>query len=193
MIPSAGGCFELTVGGKKLYSKLKTGTFPDEDELAEAVGKAIGLEPIRRGLQWTFLRRDVRGQCTDVVGAADPRRRRRPLAVCRRPTAPIHERDIAAVAVRALLEPGHDGAEYVLSGPESLSQLAQVSTIGEVIGRSLRYEEISPEEALRELPFRLRPSGCCWMRGQPRSVSLPTSRPRSRRSPGSRPVDSATG
>jgi selenoprotein W-related protein len=42
MIPAAGGCFELTVGGKKLYSKLKTGTFPDEDELALAVGEAIG-------------------------------------------------------------------------------------------------------------------------------------------------------
>lgn len=42
MIPSAGGCFELTVGGTKLYSKLKTGTFPDEDELVEAVGKALG-------------------------------------------------------------------------------------------------------------------------------------------------------
>jgi selenoprotein W-related protein len=42
MIPSTGGCFELTVGGKKLYSKLKTGTFPDEDELVESVGKAIG-------------------------------------------------------------------------------------------------------------------------------------------------------
>jgi selenoprotein W-related protein len=42
MIPSGGGCFELKVGGKTLYSKLKTGTFPDEDELAEAVGKAIG-------------------------------------------------------------------------------------------------------------------------------------------------------
>jgi selenoprotein W-related protein len=42
MIPSAGGCFELTVGGKKLYSKLETGEFPDEDELVEAVGKAIG-------------------------------------------------------------------------------------------------------------------------------------------------------
>ena len=35
----------------------------------------------------------------------------------------------------------------MLTGPESLSQLAQVTTIGEVIGRSLRYEEISPEEA----------------------------------------------
>jgi selenoprotein W-related protein len=42
MIPSRGGCFELTVGGKKLYSKLKTGRFPDEDELLEAVGKAMG-------------------------------------------------------------------------------------------------------------------------------------------------------
>ena len=42
MIPSGGGCFELTVGGKKLYSKLKTGTFPNEDEMVAAVGKAIG-------------------------------------------------------------------------------------------------------------------------------------------------------
>jgi selenoprotein W-related protein len=42
MIPSTGGCFELTVGGKKLYSKLKTGSFPDEDELLEAVDKMIG-------------------------------------------------------------------------------------------------------------------------------------------------------
>ena len=42
MIPSKGGCFELTVGGKKLYSKLKTGEFPDEDELVKAVGKVIG-------------------------------------------------------------------------------------------------------------------------------------------------------
>jgi selenoprotein W-related protein len=42
MIPSKGGCFELTVGGKKLYSKLETGEFPEEDKLVEAVGKAIG-------------------------------------------------------------------------------------------------------------------------------------------------------
>src|SRR5882724_604854 len=67
------------------------------------------------------------------------------------PTAPIDERDIAAVAVRALCEDGHAGAEYVLSGPESLSQFEQVSFIGRVIGRSLRIEEISPDEARREL------------------------------------------
>jgi len=67
------------------------------------------------------------------------------------PTAPIDERDIAAVAVRALCEDGHVGAEYVLTGPQSLSQFEQVSTIVRVIGRSLRIEEISPKEARREL------------------------------------------
>jgi uncharacterized protein YbjT (DUF2867 family) len=66
------------------------------------------------------------------------------------PTAPIDERDIAAVAVRALCEDGHHGADYVLTGPQSLSQFEQISTIGGAIGRSLRVEEMSPDETERE-------------------------------------------
>jgi len=66
------------------------------------------------------------------------------------PTAPIHERDIAAVAVRALCEDSHAGAEYVLTGPESLTQSEQLSVIARVIGRPLRIEEISPDQARRE-------------------------------------------
>ncbi|HTG16654.1 MAG TPA: NAD(P)H-binding protein [Blastocatellia bacterium] len=104
------------------------------------------------GLRWTFLRPGMFAanslswwapqiRAGDVV--------RWPFAAA--PTAPIHERDIAAVTVRALLEAGHDGAEYVLTGPQSLSQLEQVITIGDVIGRSLRFEEISPEEWRREM------------------------------------------
>ena len=42
LVPSTGGCFELTVGGKLLYSKLETGQFPDEEELLKAVGEALG-------------------------------------------------------------------------------------------------------------------------------------------------------
>jgi selenoprotein W-related protein len=42
MIPSIKGCFELTVGGKKLYSKLQTGAFPNEAQLVAAVGEALG-------------------------------------------------------------------------------------------------------------------------------------------------------
>jgi len=106
------------------------------------------------GVAWTFLRPgmfaanalhwwapQIRGG--DVV--------RWPYAGA--PTAPIDERDIAAVAVRALTESGHVGAEYVLTGPESLTQLEQVATIGEMIGRQLRFEELSPEQARQELPF----------------------------------------
>ena len=68
------------------------------------------------------------------------------------PTAPIDERDIASVAVHALCEDGHTGADYVLTGPQSLTQFDQVATIGRVIGRALRIEEITPEEWRRELP-----------------------------------------
>jgi selenoprotein W-related protein len=42
MIPSKGGCFELTVGGKLLYSKLQTGEFPDEEQLVREVGRVLG-------------------------------------------------------------------------------------------------------------------------------------------------------
>ena len=67
------------------------------------------------------------------------------------PTAPIHERDIAAVAVRALLDIEHAGGDYTITGPESLTQSQQLEVIGRAIGRPLRMEEISPEAAHQEL------------------------------------------
>ena len=92
-----------------------------------------------------------------MVGAADPRRGCRALATTCSALGPIDERDIAAVAVRALCDDGHAGAEYVLTGPQCVSQLEQVSIVGRVIGRSLRIEEISPEQARNEL-FSLWPA-----------------------------------
>ena len=65
-------------------------------------------------------------------------------------TAPIDERDIASVAARALYEDGHAGSDYVLTGPESLSQAEQVSIIGAAIGRPIQFEELSPEDFRRE-------------------------------------------
>jgi selenoprotein W-related protein len=37
LIPSKGGCFEVTVNGKLLYSKLATGQFPDEKWVVDQV------------------------------------------------------------------------------------------------------------------------------------------------------------
>jgi uncharacterized protein YbjT (DUF2867 family) len=65
-------------------------------------------------------------------------------------TAPIDERDIAAVAAHALLDARHAGGDFVLTGPESLSQAAQVRVIGDAIGRPLQLEELSPYEFRRE-------------------------------------------
>jgi len=40
--PSGGGCFELTVNGKLVYSKLETGAFPDEPTLLDEVEAIAG-------------------------------------------------------------------------------------------------------------------------------------------------------
>lgn len=106
------------------------------------------------GLAWTFLRpgmfaANARSWWTPQIRAGDVVRW--PYADA--PTAPIHEADIAAVAVSALLDTRHDSADYVLTGPQSLTQHEQVEIIGDVIGRSLRFEEISPEVARQELGF----------------------------------------
>jgi uncharacterized protein YbjT (DUF2867 family) len=65
-------------------------------------------------------------------------------------TAPIDERDVASVAARALYEDGHAGGDYVLTGPESLSQAEQVRIIGDVTGRRIQFEELSPDDFRRE-------------------------------------------
>jgi uncharacterized protein YbjT (DUF2867 family) len=65
-------------------------------------------------------------------------------------TSPIDEHDIASVAARTLYEDGHTGGDYVLTGPESLSQIEQVRTIGDAIGRRIHFEELSPEEFRRD-------------------------------------------
>jgi len=41
LVPSKGGCFELTVDGELIYSKLSTGKFPDEGAMVAAVGTRI--------------------------------------------------------------------------------------------------------------------------------------------------------
>ena len=41
----------------------------------------------------------------------------------------------------------------MIAGPQSLSQREQAAAIGDVIGRALRFDEITPEEARFELGF----------------------------------------
>jgi uncharacterized protein YbjT (DUF2867 family) len=105
----------------------------------------------RSGLEWTFLR--CSGFATNTLGWAQQIRAygvvRWPYGAAARSL--IHEGDIASVAVRVLTSDGHRGAKYLLTGPQVLTQVEQVRIIGEAIGRALRYEEISREEARQQM------------------------------------------
>lgn len=116
-------------------------------------GIHAGVEQLieRSGRRWTFLRPgpfaiNCRNWWAPQIRNGDAVR----WFYADAATAVVHERDIGAVAVRALLDDGHDGREHVLTGPESLTQREQVEIIGEAIGRPLRFEELSRESA-REL------------------------------------------
>jgi uncharacterized protein YbjT (DUF2867 family) len=64
--------------------------------------------------------------------------------------APIHEQDLAEVIARALRTDAlvaRRGRRLELTGPQSLTHQQLVATIGEVLGRPLRYQEFPPEAA----------------------------------------------
>jgi uncharacterized protein YbjT (DUF2867 family) len=69
-------------------------------------------------------------------------------------SAPIDDRDIATVAARVSGDTEHAGRDYVLTGPESLSQVEQVGIIGAAIGRRIRFQELSPDEFRQEMMKR---------------------------------------
>lgn len=102
---------------------------------------------VQTGLAWTFLR--ASGFAGNTLRWAPQIRAtgvvREPFGGLARPL--IHERDIGAVAVQALTRDGHTGAKHVLTGPGAVTAVAQVAAIGAAIGRSLRFDEITPDAA----------------------------------------------
>lgn len=67
------------------------------------------------------------------------------------PSAVVHEGDIGAVAAAALLEDGHDGHAYNLTGPEALTTSARVAALSAAIGHPVELVLISREQAIARL------------------------------------------
>jgi uncharacterized protein YbjT (DUF2867 family) len=63
----------------------------------------------------------------------------------------IDVRDVGEVAVKALTEDGHAGKVYVLTGPESLTYFDVARLLSKVVGKTVIYEALTKDEAMREL------------------------------------------
>lgn len=129
-----------------------------------SVGVHIGLERsdnnchayleeliVKTSLDWTCLR--TTGFMANTLGFADQIRGgdvvRFPYGAAARTS--VHEADLAAVGARALTSDGHAGKNYLVTGPEVLTQQEQVHILGEVLGRELTWEDIHAEAALEQL------------------------------------------
>jgi predicted ester cyclase len=62
------------------------------------------------------------------------------------PLPAIDIRDIATAAVRCLIEPGHEGKVYRLTGPEALTNTQVAEKIGKVMGKPVTYSYMPPEQ-----------------------------------------------
>jgi len=60
----------------------------------------------------------------------------------------IDARDIAAVAVAALLDPAHEGLTHVVSGPEALTLAETADVLSTGLGRPVRHEDVDVRTAL---------------------------------------------
>lgn len=67
------------------------------------------------------------------------------------PSALVHEADIAAVAAAALLDDGHAGRAYNLTGPETLTPRERIAILSRATGREISLVPMTHEEAVERL------------------------------------------
>lgn len=84
------------------------------------------------------------------------------------PGAPVHERDVAEVAVAALLREGHTGRAYELTGPEAITPAQRTGVLSRALGRKISFVHLSLAQA-RELWISrgLPPELCDWLLWEP--------------------------
>jgi uncharacterized protein YbjT (DUF2867 family) len=114
--------------------------------------RAVEVAIERSGIDWTFIRPGM--FATNTLWWWQ--RPIRDEGIVRNPypeaqTAPVHEKDLAALAVTALTGSGHRRQAYTVYGPESLTLRRQVEYIGDALGRPIRIEEISVAQARAEM------------------------------------------
>jgi uncharacterized protein YbjT (DUF2867 family) len=118
--------------------------------------RAVEVAIERSGIDWTFIRPGIFATNSRWWWAESIRRAgsvRLPYPDAH--SAPVHEKDIAALAVTALTGPGHGHQVYTVLGPVSLTLRQQVADIGTAIDRDIGVDVITAEQAREALAARM--------------------------------------
>ncbi|MEV0029365.1 NmrA family NAD(P)-binding protein [Nocardia sp. NPDC050793] len=67
------------------------------------------------------------------------------------PSAVVHEADIGAVAAAALVEDGHAGRVYNLTGPQPLTLHERLAILSDAVGRDIAFDRITHAQAVERL------------------------------------------
>ncbi|MFR9797637.1 NAD(P)H-binding protein [Streptomyces sp. MS06] len=135
--------------GVRHVVKLTTLSVTEPDAVDLVTGWQRGNEDLVRasGLTWTLLR--PRAFMSNTLGWASSVRAEGVVRAAHgtAPTAAIDPQDIAAVAAAALTAPEeHAGRAYALTGPEPVTPVEQTRVLGELLGRPLRFVELTEQQ-----------------------------------------------
>ncbi len=136
----------LAAGVQVIVKQSVMGAAEDDFELAR-VHRPVERAIEASGLRWAFLRPSSFMQ--NVVTYMGETIRTEDAFYSASGAARISHvdvRDIAAVATKVLMEPGHDSHAYTLTGPEALSYDQLASELSIVLGRQISHISLSPSQ-----------------------------------------------
>jgi uncharacterized protein YbjT (DUF2867 family) len=111
-----------------------------------------GEEAVREsGLEWVILRPSAFASNTSSWAGALRSGEPVPNMLGSGRQGVVDPRDVAEIAVEALVGPGHVGRTYTLTGPETLSPRDQAAVLGEVLGRRVELRDLTPSETRERL------------------------------------------
>ena len=100
------------------------------------------------GLAWTILRPPSFASNLRWYSLTEPL----PNILGAARQAVVDPRDVAAVAVAALLDPAHDGRRYDVTGPELLTFPEQAAILGRVLDQQVKTIDVDVRDQLAGMP-----------------------------------------
>lgn len=129
---------------------VKLSVFGAEEEeflFAKKIHRPIEKAIQKSGLAWTFLRPN--GFMQNMANFNGPTIKSQGAfysSVGEARMSHVDVRDVAAVGVKALTEPGHESKAYTLTGPEGLSYPQMAEKLSKATGRKINYVNLAPDQ-----------------------------------------------